>query len=245
MALLSPHTSVPQSGVRPAVRLCRRPTTARSLLLSILAHVAAVWILSLNLIPARVDVPPPAPPPAAQIAIVLPSASTTSSTPPVFERSERRPPLLVVGEGAAPEFTPEVKVVEDPEELHPPPADRPEPPPPKPEKIRATERIRVPEASPDEAEAQAQAYVPSPLPGHNPPPEYPKLARSRGWEGRVVIGAEIGVDGKPVRVWVESSSGRECFDTAALQACASWRFAPAPAEGTARTEVVFRFQLRS
>lgn len=245
MAVLSPNSTLPQGDVRPANRLRRRPTSTRSVLISLLAHVVGAWLISRDLGYTRIVVPPHEPPPAAQIALVLPSVPTTSSTPPAFERVEVRRPLVVVGEGSLPEFVPEVEVPDEDQELPPPPAHRSEPQPPAPSRIVTMERVRPPEIPPGEAQAPSQAYVPSPVPGHNPPPEYPKLARSRGWEGRVVIGAEIGADGKPVRVWVEASSGRECFDTAALQACASWRFAPAPERGTARTDVVFRFQLRS
>ena len=88
---------------------------------------------------------------------------------------------------------------------------------------------------------RAAAVVGTPL-----PPAYPAKARSRGWEGRVVL--EIGIDaqGGVTSVAVAETSGRAALDEAACDAARGWSFAPAlrdgrPVAGSLRVPV--RFEL--
>ncbi len=67
----------------------------------------------------------------------------------------------------------------------------------------------------------------------NPAPEYPRRARMRGWEGRVVLAVLVGADGRPARVEVAESSGYAILDRAAQEAVAKWRFQPAKRDGQA------------
>lgn len=46
---------------------------------------------------------------------------------------------------------------------------------------------------------------------------YPALARRRGWEGQVVLTLQFGTGGRLERVQVESSSGHDVLDDAALE----------------------------
>lgn len=82
--------------------------------------------------------------------------------------------------------------------------------------------------------------------GSLPAPAYPPKARSRGWEGRVVLRLSVDENGRVVAVEVEESSGREALDDAARDAATSWTLAPAlrdgePVAGTLRVPV--RFEL--
>jgi len=83
--------------------------------------------------------------------------------------------------------------------------------------------------------------------GTLPAPQYPSKARSRGWEGRVVLSLSIDEHGHVVAVEVAESSGRAALDEAACDAAREWSFAPAlyddsPVAGTLRVPV--RFELR-
>lgn len=61
----------------------------------------------------------------------------------------------------------------------------------------------------------------------NPKPEYPRIARSRGWQGKVLLRVEVSVDGLSAAVKIEQSSGYDILDESALDAVKEWRFIPA------------------
>lgn len=54
----------------------------------------------------------------------------------------------------------------------------------------------------------------------NVKPSYPKLARTRGWEGTVTI--KVNFDSEPASVVILSSSGHEILDEAAALAAVQW-----------------------
>jgi periplasmic protein TonB len=62
---------------------------------------------------------------------------------------------------------------------------------------------------------------------HNPKPEYPALARSRSWTGKVLLRVQVTAEGECGSVSVHQSSGHEVLDDAALDAVKQWRFVPA------------------
>ncbi|WP_374087305.1 energy transducer TonB [Methylomicrobium lacus] len=61
----------------------------------------------------------------------------------------------------------------------------------------------------------------------NPKPEYPRLARSRGWQGKVLLRVQVTADGHAASVQVQQSSGHEILDEAAVEAVKNWTFIPA------------------
>jgi protein TonB len=63
--------------------------------------------------------------------------------------------------------------------------------------------------------------------GYNPKPKYPSIARSRGWEGKVVLQVHVSADGDAEGVSVSQSSGHDILDEAAVAAVEGWRFRPA------------------
>jgi protein TonB len=80
--------------------------------------------------------------------------------------------------------------------------------------------------------------------GALPAPRYPSAARSRGWEGRVVLLLSIDAAGRVLSAEVAESSGRPSLDDAALAAARDWTFAPAlcddaPVAGSLRVPVRF------
>lgn len=79
----------------------------------------------------------------------------------------------------------------------------------------------------------------------NPRPHYPRIARSRGQEGRVLIRVSVRGDGRVGSAKVAKSSGHGVLDRAALKAVKRWRFKPAlragkPVAATLTVPVVFR-----
>jgi protein TonB len=62
---------------------------------------------------------------------------------------------------------------------------------------------------------------------HNPPPDYPPLARRYGLSGRVIMRVLVEASGEAREVIVASSSGHELLDRAALKSVRDWRFLPA------------------
>jgi protein TonB len=67
----------------------------------------------------------------------------------------------------------------------------------------------------------------------NRPPNYPLLARQRGWQGVVLLRLSIGADGAVTKVTVERSSGYDVLDAEAVAAVRTWRGAPARRGGEA------------
>ena len=61
----------------------------------------------------------------------------------------------------------------------------------------------------------------------NPKPEYPRIARSRGWQGKVLLRVQVTADGHSADVSVLQSSGHELLDDAAIEAVRKWTFIPA------------------
>ena len=65
----------------------------------------------------------------------------------------------------------------------------------------------------------------------NPSPHYPKVAKLRGWEGKVVFEALILKSGRVGHLNVLASSGYRSLDNAARKAINRWQFKPATSFG--------------
>lgn len=81
----------------------------------------------------------------------------------------------------------------------------------------------------------------------NRPPEYPSIARRRGWEGEVWLMVRVANTGRVLQVQVDSSSGYNILDQTALEAVRAWHFRAArfgafAVEGEVMVPV--RFELR-
>lgn len=68
--------------------------------------------------------------------------------------------------------------------------------------------------------------------GSNPKPKYPSIARSRGWQGKVLLRVKVSAYGLSEVVTVQRSSGHEILDESAIAAVEKWQFIPAK-RGTA------------
>ncbi len=81
---------------------------------------------------------------------------------------------------------------------------------------------------------------------HNPPPRYPAAARRLKLEGTTVLRVRVSPEGRPTSVAVETSSGVELLDDAAVEAVRQWSFVPArqgDAAIAAEVNVPVRFRL--
>lgn len=61
----------------------------------------------------------------------------------------------------------------------------------------------------------------------NPHPSYPLLARKRGWEGRVIVQADIDKKGNVAKIKIKESSGFEVLDNESIKTLKKWKFTPA------------------
>lgn len=67
----------------------------------------------------------------------------------------------------------------------------------------------------------------------NPKPEYPATAKSREWQGKVVLRVQVSAEGLSNGIKVEKSSGYDMLDESAIAAVKHWRFIPAKRGETA------------
>lgn len=70
-----------------------------------------------------------------------------------------------------------------------------------------------------------------PLYRQNTPPVYPEIARIRGYEGVVLVIAEILPDGRVGITKIRQSSGYAILDRSAIDAVKPWKFEPAKKSG--------------
>lgn len=61
---------------------------------------------------------------------------------------------------------------------------------------------------------------------NNPKPHYPSVARSRHWEGLVLLRVYVTPDGRCANLDVARSSGHDVLDESAVTAVRNWRFVP-------------------
>jgi periplasmic protein TonB len=92
----------------------------------------------------------------------------------------------------------------------------------------------------------AAACAAAPKPPHvfvrPPTPHYPFTMRSAGIEGRVLVGALVGTDGKPRSIWIVESSGYDAFDNEAMNALKLAVWLPRPQEGPVAVPINFRLE---
>jgi periplasmic protein TonB len=60
----------------------------------------------------------------------------------------------------------------------------------------------------------------------NPPPNYPKTAKRRGYQGKVVVSVYVDDQGRVEKLWLFESSGYNILDNSVLEAVKEWIFEP-------------------
>jgi protein TonB len=88
-------------------------------------------------------------------------------------------------------------------------------------------------AGPGPQTASLPGFVESrpPAYGHRQDPEYPELARRRGYQGTTLLRVRVLEDGHVAAVQIKESSGYQILDGTATKAVWTWQFAPALADG--------------
>lgn len=207
--------------------------------LALLLHAGGLYWLGQRPTPVLpevpVEVPPmsiefssPAPTPAPAVPTPAAAATPPAPTPPP-------PPVVdaLAAKAAKPVAKP--KLPPPPAPAKPKAAAKPVESRPAPAKAEATPAPAV--ASPaapvvaaaPAAPAQAPLTPPSAGAGYlrNPAPDYPALAQRRGWEGTVLLRVHVLPTGKPSEIQIQTSSGRDLLDEAAVAAVQRWSFVPA------------------
>lgn len=211
---LAPHASRPVLNRREAILLGT---------FALVLHGAVLFWLSQRPEPVLPEVPVEIPPMTIEFAAATPPPQPVVEPPPPAPIVESPPP--VVDELAV---KPPPKPV-PPKPKPQPPKSKPEPKPePKPvEPVPTPPKVEAPPAPPapkpvaqTPASANA-AYL------RNPAPEYPSLAQRRGWEGTVLLRIRVLPNGKPADIQIQTSSGRDVLDKAAVKAVQRWSFVPA------------------
>lgn len=205
----------------------------------VLFHVAALWALHAGLLQRVVEAvvpvmaisqaePPPAPPPPKPPEPVKPPEPpktppppkpvqpvlTPPTTPQTPAPTTPEPPAVL----AAPTAAPTAPVVQAAAPAPPPP---PAPPAPAP----------APPAPPPPAKVELPSSKADYL--HNPPPDYPRMSKRLGEQGKVVVKVLIGEDGRAQKVELLTTSGFERLDKSAMEAAMRWRYVPGKRGGVA------------
>lgn len=175
------------------------------------------WVANREVVEAPVE-PPEIPPMVIEFAVAPP------------------PPPPPVEEPPPPEPIPE-PIVEPPpppvEELavKPPPPPKPKPPPPQPAPPPPPVETPPPPPVPAPPAPPEPAPITPPTANagylRNPAPAYPAIAQRRNWEGTVQLRVHVLANGRPGQIQIQTSSGRQALDDAAVQAVRNWTFVPA------------------
>lgn len=189
--------------------------------------------------------PKPAEPEPAEPEPAEPAKPVTEPKSTELDPVEPDPVEPEPAEPATADPQPPAPAVAEPRPAEPRPAEafaRTEP--------EASNASPTPSAESTESAAAAEGTSADMVPARvldNPHPTYPRLARRRGLEGRVVLEVEVLPDGHPGRIEVVNGSGHAVLDQAALEALRNWRFEPAREGGraiSATLQVPVSFQLR-
>lgn len=86
---------------------------------------------------------------------------------------------------------------------------------------------KAPRGTANSGNSGGQVVEARPLYKNNPRPNYPETARKRNLQGTVIILALVNEKGAVEEVRVETSSGYEVLDNAAMASVKSWEFEPA------------------
>lgn len=123
--------------------------------------------------------------------------------------------------------------------ISPPTEPAPAPVPAKPDAGSSTAPAPAPAPSPASSSAATAKATAAPKSetfteanfranyGFNPKPNYPRIARNRSWQGKVLLRVQVSAEGTSNEVTVHRSSGHEILDDSAVEAVKQWRFIPA------------------
>ncbi|MGE0268916.1 MAG: energy transducer TonB [Candidatus Omnitrophota bacterium] len=192
-------------------------------------------------------------PSVLEVALVKtpPKKKEEVKAPPVEEPPVKEPeplPEPPVEEPPPPEKIEEPEIVREEPLPEPPPEPEPQPEP-EPVEEPVEEEPEPPEEETETPEVNMTQGVTvdvQPLTHFNQPPAYPRTARRKGWEGRVVLDVLVSQDGDVLSIDILQSSGYGMLDKEAVKAIREWRFEPARLFGNRiekRVEIPVVFRL--
>ena len=218
--------------------------TQRNLLVAgsvLLLHVGAVWALQSGLVRRAVESVVP----VEIVAVLVEPEPPQVISPPKLVEAPPPPPVARVAKLEPPPPAPVPRPA-------PQPVARPDPAPAPQAPVAATAPVApapiaqpVAQAAPPApapvvvAKAAAAAPTPVELPSsdaeylQNPRPAYPAISRKLREQGKVVVDVLIGPDGSAQQARVQSSSGFDRLDAAALATVQRWRYVPGRKGGVA------------
>lgn len=227
--------SVQSEVLMPATPASAPPLLSKfTLLLVVLIHgIGIYYLVTQNLEkitpiksaqPMQVSlIVPPAPEPAL-VPIIEPPKPVVQPKPKLKKVVEKIRPLEVPAERMVEATTVEVKET-TPEPLPTPVQEAVEvKAPPKAEPVVVEEKVEPPKFG--------VAYL------QNPQPEYPRMSKRLGEEGRVLLHVLVDPQGSPAEVALKKTSGHERLDEAAIAAVKAWRFVPAKKNNVAMSAYV-------
>lgn len=190
----------------------------------VLFHIAALWLLQSGLLRHAVEIVVP-----AQVLSEFVNPPAPPQPPPPPPPAKSRPPLRAPA--PAPAAVPPAEPAAAPSVAAPSPAPSILAPP------STAAPAPLPVAVPAPAPAPARVEQPSSDAAYlnNPKPAYPALSRRLGEQGKVVLRVLIGADGTAQRAEIQSSSGYERLDQAALATVLKWRYVPGKRGGVPET----------
>ena len=115
-------------------------------------------------------------------------------------------------------------------------------------RVAVDDTLKTQSGSADEVLPQRTIQQALPLYEVNPEPVYPHVARSRGWQGSVLLEVTVGSDGRVEKIATLESSGYRVLDKAARKTVYRWKFKPANIGGVAMrctVKVPIDFHLKS
>lgn len=196
----------------------------------VMFHIVALWALHTGLLQRVVEVvvpvmaisqaePPPPPPKPPEP--VKPPEPPKLTPPPKTPQPVLTPPPTPQPPAPATTEPPAVLAAPTAAVTAPVvPAAAPAPPPPAPPPLPAAPaKVELPSSKAD--------YL------HNPPPDYPRMSKRLGEQGKVVLKVLIGADGLPQKVELVTTSGFERLDKSAMDAAMRWRYVPGKRGGVA------------
>ena len=229
--LAIPHNSKPSFSMQQpgflTIFLGEEKPSSMLTLISILVFLLHIWGLVWLLRPKEPELTP-AQPLLMEVSMLAMSAPKPSATPPkpTPPQPEKKPPPK----------KPEIKPKKTPPVVQKTPdfapveqAVEPKPTPETPQSSANNNSKPTPSTTDEKfTEVNYKAdYL------HNPKPEYPLLAKSREWQGKVFLRVKVSSAGLSEAVEVDRSSGHDILDEAAIDAVKQWRFVPAKRGETA------------
>jgi len=219
------------------LKLTRTPVIVSSV---VVFHLAALWTLHQGLLQRMVEVvvpvmaisqaepppPPPKPPelvkpvdPLKPVPLTPPPKTVQPVLTPAPPVASTEPPAVLSAPTAAPTAPAVPAAAPAPPAPPPPPAPTPPPAAPAPPPPSPPPKVELPSSKAD--------YL------HNPPPDYPRMSKRLGEQGKVVVKVLIGEDGRAQKVELLTTSGFERLDKSAMEAAMRWRYVPGKRGGVA------------